>query len=376
MSEEVYKNFIDWLNTSWFGLPESVHLLPAVKAAYTPQEAELLTGFPWKGIFLEDLVEIKGTTTGALQPTLDAIAAKGLIWRSLKEGRSRYSLNDAFFVFMRSLYWSTDKSDAARQAAGPLTRYYSDGFMDQFAHAHTKGLRTLPIEKTIGDSRVIVPYEDVVKVVENRQYYTVSDCPCRSRKALDPESEVCDMPMEVCLHFDDLGRYIVQNGLGREITKEETFAVLKESADAGLVHALSNWQQHPDTICNCCSCCCLFLEAFHKLNHHKSHDPSNYVVVIQPETCKACGLCVDRCPMDALALEANEKATNKKGLAPNLNPDLCLGCGVCVHKCPTDSLSLVQKQETTDPPYTLRDWMQHYTKDKQTGPKYKNKWRP
>ena len=52
--------------------------------------------------------------------------------------------------------------------------------------------------------------------------------------------------MENCLHFNELGRYIVKNGLGREITKEETLEILKEAADAGLVHGLQNTEEAPD----------------------------------------------------------------------------------------------------------------------------------
>ena len=37
------------------------------------------------------------------------------------------------------------------------------------------------------DTRQILPYEDVVKVLDNFEYYSVSDCPCRHRKNLDEE---------------------------------------------------------------------------------------------------------------------------------------------------------------------------------------------
>jgi NAD-dependent dihydropyrimidine dehydrogenase PreA subunit len=117
--------------------------------------------------------------------------------------------------------------------------------------------------------------------------------------------------VEVCLHFGALGHYIVDNDLGREITKEETKEILKQAADSGLVHAISNWQQGADTICNCCTCCCLFMGAYHVLKHHKSHDVSNYRVRTNPDTCKACALCVKRCLMDALQLKTSNQSTNK-----------------------------------------------------------------
>lgn len=43
--EAIFRNFIDWLGKTWWGLPESDQLLPLIKARYTPEEAEFLTGF-------------------------------------------------------------------------------------------------------------------------------------------------------------------------------------------------------------------------------------------------------------------------------------------------------------------------------------------
>jgi NAD-dependent dihydropyrimidine dehydrogenase PreA subunit len=160
-----------------------------------------------------------------------------------------------------------------------------------------------------------------------------------------------------------LGHYIVDNGLGREITKDETKEILREAADSGLVHAISNWEQGADTICNCCRCCCLFFEAYHVLGHDKSHDASNYQVRTNPETCAACGLCVQRCPMEALSLKENSEATNKKGKAASLDPERCIGCGVCVYKCPTESLILDHRKESYGPPKNVQEWMKRWRED-------------
>ena len=188
---------------------------------------------------------------------------------------------------------------------------------------------------------------------------------CRQRKHLDPDSSGCSSPLEVCLHFGRLGHYIVESGLGREITHIETKEILKQAAEAGLVHAISNWDEGGDTICNCCKCCCLFFEAYHVLKHDKSHDVSNYRVRTHAQTCKACGLCVERCPMEALHLEESAEATNKKGKAAVLEPDKCIGCGVCVYKCPTESLILERRETTQAPPKDVREWMNRWRQDQE-----------
>jgi NAD-dependent dihydropyrimidine dehydrogenase PreA subunit len=109
------------------------------------------------------------------------------------------------------------------------------------------------------------------------------------------------------------------------------------------------------------------MDAYHLLNHHKSLDASNYVVKVEPETCKACGLCVKRCPMDALQLKYFGESTNKYNKAAVLEPDLCIGCGVCVHKCPTDSLTLGHKEAIVDPPKNVREYGMRFMADKKAG---------
>jgi formate hydrogenlyase subunit 6/NADH:ubiquinone oxidoreductase subunit I len=161
----------------------------------------------------------------------------------------------------------------------------------------------------------------------------------------------------VCLHFKSLAHYLVETGIGREITKDEAKRILKLSADAGLVHAVSNRQQDADTICNCCTCACIFFECYHALEHDRSHDFSNYRLRINQTTCQACGLCVQRCPVQVLGLEDFPLAKNKKGKAVALmHADQCLGCGVCVHKCPSRSLILELRPEIHDPPQDALEW--------------------
>ncbi len=61
------------------------------------------------------------------------------------------------------------------------------------------------------------------------------------------------------------------------------------------------------------------------------------VVVVNRESCKGCGFCVEFCPLKALALE-NEY--NAKGYHPPFlaKPDLCNGCDMCGLFCPDFSI--------------------------------------
>ena len=52
--------------------------------------------------------------------------------------------------------------------------------------------------------------------------------------------------------------------------------------------------------------------------------PSGYTAAINPDFCEGCGICVEFCQFEAIAIQ--------DGLAL-VNPDDCYGCGVCVDKC-------------------------------------------
>jgi Pyruvate/2-oxoacid:ferredoxin oxidoreductase delta subunit len=291
------------------------------------------------------------------------MARRGVVYRRVVGDEVLYKLNDAFFTFLRSSYWAGG-ADETTKALAPLTnKYFLNGFFGNWADVHYQGLRTLPIQETIADTRQVMPYEDVVELAKSLDYPSVSYCPCKQRKNLDSGASDCEHPGEVCLHFGDLSRYIVENGMGREITGEETLEILREAAKSGLVHGISNWLDDMDTICNCCKCCCMWLEGHHVLKHPMSLSPSNYRVLNDDEKCKACELCVSRCPMEALRLEESPEANNKRGQVSVATIERCIGCGVCVYTCPVEALTLERREVTEDPPKDVREFAAHFLRD-------------
>ncbi len=67
-------------------------------------------------------------------------------------------------------------------------------------------------------------------------------------------------------------------------------------------------------------------------------------LTFKTDNCKGCGLCVDVCPKQVLALA--EDVINKKGHHPvvAVQPDACIGCAFCATMCP-DCIIKVEKIE-------------------------------
>ena len=151
--------------------------------------------------------------------------------------------------------------------------------------------------------------------------------------------EGCDKPQETCLVFGIAADYYERNGLGRVIDKQETLEILKKADEAGLVLQPSNAKEIVN-ICCCCGCCCQVLKNLKRYPKPASYFSTSFVATTNPDTCQGCGVCVDRCQMEALRFE-DDKAV--------LDADRCIGCGLCVSTCPTESLTLVRKPEPEQP---------------------------
>lgn len=362
-NRELYEQFIEWLRSCGAYVPNSGELMPLIRTCYRPEEARLLTGMPLTLTDLGDLAALKGLEARDLAPVLDDLAERGLVFRSEEGGGIQYRLNSLRFAFLRSFFWPGRKDEYTAAVACRVSRYYRDGFGDHWKDVQTKGLRVVPIQRTLDDRRRILPYEDVLNLLLQQERFAVAHCACRHRANMDPSATPCKHETETCLHFGRLADYIVKNSLGREITREESEEILARSAEAGLVHAVSNWQRDVDTICNCCMCCCVYFQAFHVLRHGSAMNASAYEVHTRPESCRGCGVCVKRCPMGALRLEAHPLAENTRGKASVPDRDLCIGCGVCAHGCPTQSLSLKRRPTVIAPPQDVNELKRKYAEE-------------
>lgn len=246
--DEIYQKFIEYMSNPVFGFTESEHKMPMITSFISPEEAEFLTGFPMSEVSLDEIADLKDMDPAELAVKIKELCRKGLIYEAINEDSVRYKLWSAGEMFLRVPYWSGRAEEPVKRMAPHANKYHMDGWYDQLKPFTRPTLRALPINETIESGTEVLPFEDVMKVIENYDYYTVSYCPCKERHRLDPDYMDSTKPSEVCLHFNELGRYCVENGLGREITKEETIEILKKAADAGLVHGLQNHQDTPQTL--------------------------------------------------------------------------------------------------------------------------------
>jgi 2-oxoglutarate ferredoxin oxidoreductase subunit delta len=66
-------------------------------------------------------------------------------------------------------------------------------------------------------------------------------------------------------------------------------------------------------------------------------------IIVDEEHCKGCGLCVDVCPHQALALAAH---INSRGFHPAalVAPEKCTACAQCALMCPDACMKILKDE--------------------------------
>lgn len=70
-------------------------------------------------------------------------------------------------------------------------------------------------------------------------------------------------------------------------------------------------------------------------------------IMLRPELCILCGLCVDVCPTNCISIVPVDRARDSAAAqsALLLDEELCIRCGLCINRCPPAALLMVHAKE-------------------------------
>lgn len=200
------------------------------------------------------------------------------------------------------------------------------------------GLVTVDEDIELRDLEKVVPYSVARDIVlENPLKIAVFECPCRLL-----HENPCE-PLDVCMAVGDpIASFIVEHGLhnARMISSDEAVEILKAEHERGHVHGAYFKDVAGDrffAICNCCSCCCMGVQAWNKFKLPIICS-SGYVAEVTEE-CTACGDCVEACPFDAVTVDD----------VAVVDTLACMGCGVCEGACDFGAVRLVLDPSKGEP---------------------------
>jgi len=331
--DEIYRKLRGKLDRAPIGFPEGRGAIEILKNLFTPEEAELALKLPMITKSLEEIAAELNEDPATLREKLDGMASRGTVLAVEKEGKKLYRLLPSVVGFWETPFWPGKKDERTLKLAPLWRNYFEEKFAYEVGDRKQIIFRIIPVDIAISPKSMITPFEDVIELLKPLNYFAVAHCPCRQIAAYTGDG--CDHSLEVCLHFDSIGEYMVKHGLAREITREETIKILRKANEEGLVHMTDNHQGKITTICNCCGCCCIFFKMLKEMNLPRAVAKSNYVSRVDTELCAACGTCAERCPMQAIKVDDFAVVNEEK----------CVGCGVCYPTCPQKAITLVRRPE-------------------------------
>ena len=345
MSDEVYRQLGETMAKRRLGgrsldIPEYDEML---RVLFTPEEAEIQNAMP-AGRFTPDVIAKEtGRDEEKVTAILETMADKGLCM-SFVRGGTRFYVGPPLmpgifeYQFMRGT-----KTDRDREIARAIHNYRtaSVGAARAPARVAYPGSRVIPVDRTIKAEAAVQTYDQILDYIEKSDPIAVTTCYCRHEALLVDESDVCGMPMEVCMQFRTTAEYVIERGIGRRVSKEEAIDIMRQAEEAGLVHACVNMQRL-DFICNCCPCHCAILTGILRQPRPAEAVLHSFEPSFGSEPCTLCGICVDRCPAKALTLGTAD--------LPEWDEDRCIGCGVCASGCPEEVITLVERAGIFTPP--------------------------
>ena len=339
MNTDSYTRLADALDKLPNGFPRTtsnIELL-ILKKIFSPKEASLASLLCGDMEPVDTIAERGDLLLKEARTQLIQMTKRGLVWFEKRDGKPHFRLPP----FIVGIYESqTENMD--HELAHLFEEYMVEGGAVGIMRPQPALHRVIPARGSV-KSEWILPYDDVRAVILAAKSFRENDCICRVQQGLLGHG--CEFPQKMCLSFSSMER----SPTPHDISQEEALALLDRSEEIGLVHTVSNIAEGLGYVCNCCGCCCVILRGITEWGIEDSVAYANYYAVIAADECTGCGICIERCQVQAISEQDDVAVVNR---------EQCIGCGLCVTGCPDGVIHLQRKPdaEIVDPPVDFAAW--------------------
>lgn len=263
MTEDVYRRLQKHFDQFPLGFPatESGVENRLLKRLFTSEEAEIASVLKF-GHFgstrdfesldsIYERVKHLGYPIKDIENFLDNMAKKGAIMGVTKDGMKSY----ANALLILGIY-EFQVNKLSKGFIEDLYLYLQEAWGPENNKVETPQMRIIPIGIDVDLGKKIAKFDDIRILFEKVQGpFVIINCVCRQTQ--DLLGEPCQMTerREICMGFGDIARMYIEQGWGREITKDEALKFLIKNEQEGLIFQPGN-SQRMDFICSCCYCCC------------------------------------------------------------------------------------------------------------------------
>jgi Pyruvate/2-oxoacid:ferredoxin oxidoreductase delta subunit len=349
------------------GVVWSEEMEKILKALYSPEEADILLVFngPYMDRFpIEKIARKVKRPVEEVEPILKEMARTQRVFSVEYDGKRTYSMFPLLpglfeLYFSNHARASVEEKETLMLFTEEYENYYNKGYVVDGFSSNYPFMRVFIDQRAVDDTvdrgkgklidvnqeveqvkNNILPFEQAKYLVGKSRRVSVMDCACRTHMKIHNDGKpVNKYPINVCMAFNTWADYCIEQGFGRELTKEEALQTLNGAAKAGLVHTTQNITEKSSFICNCDRDCCVMLRGIRQFKNPNVVASSNFLPEYEKQNCKFCKLCTKLCPM--YAIELINEDTEYKEIVIDYNR--CIGCGVCAYNCPNESLTMVKK---------------------------------
>lgn len=262
---------------------------------------------------------------GVKSSTIESLFRRGYLLRHTKKSKEYYESNTFDQILKRFVNHDQRYSELNDKEKILFQNYITELYLDRMRASHKPVYRVIPIGQVIQDKRQLIPYFQAIYYLQKASALSVIDCICRTT------FNRCGKLRRVCLALGKQAKFFIERGIGEEIDTQRGLEILRNSAENGLVHSIDN-RKDPNFLCNCCECCCVFVQGLKKHGIFTSIGKSGFVASKDSEKCDQCGICIEKCIFGAISWE-NEHIKIDQGK--------CFGCGLCALNCCQQAIKLI-----------------------------------
>jgi len=232
----VYEKLRDRLDMfpQGFAKTESGVELEILKRLFKPEEAEIMLHLKPMPEKLADIAQRTGKDEKKMGEMLYDMSKRGLIMRWQAPDKEMY-----YFLIPWAIgIYEYQLNNLSKENVELFEKYYHEGMVPNWKDRKTGMVRVIPVQKEIEGRTEIQPYEMVSEIIEKHTKFAVADCICR--KIGKMQGHGCGKLLEACMSFGSGADFYIENGIGREITKDEAKKILAKAEEDGLIHCSTN----------------------------------------------------------------------------------------------------------------------------------------
>ena len=346
--KDIYLRLAKHMEDLIMGYPYNEALIDLLKEMFSPIEAEVALAIP-NNLEPLEVVSLKTIVAGCNLPeitvseALQSLSSRNMLYtRQTEKGDAGFALLQVGYGIPQAFFWGGQTDDRARRMAKLVLNYFSVPTTGAvYGGASTKTYKYSPANVSINvEMQGVMPNEQMGPIVEAATKIAVAHCPCRLSAKILGRTD-CHHSLENCIKYDELAEFVIDKGLAREISKDETLKILAESEKQGLVHMVDNAQGQIKHSCNCCGHYCWNVGIIRRRKIPRDMLMAVYFIRdTELDDCIGCGACADICPVDAVTM-VDER--------PVVDNEWCIGCGVCAVSCPAEVISIKRRLESKAP---------------------------